>query len=269
VPDRSFIDRLAEVWRSTAEVCAELTDEEWELPTDCPGWSVKDHVAHLIGTESMLLGLPSPPPVPPGLPHVRNPIGEMNEAWVASLRDQSGPVVLAHFRDVTDRRLVELAEMDDAALEADTPSPIGVVPYARFMDVRVMDCWVHEQDIRRAVGRHGHLDGDAAEAAIRRLTSSFPLIVGKRVAPPDGTSVVLDITGPRRLALAVAVEGGRATPVDAPDTPTAAAMMELETFVRLVTGRCTGAEALEAGGVTLVGDVGIARALVENLSTMP
>ena len=29
----------------------ELSDTEWALPTECPGWDVKDQLSHLIGIE--------------------------------------------------------------------------------------------------------------------------------------------------------------------------------------------------------------------------
>ena len=48
--------RLEEAWNDVAELCDGLTDDQWITPTDCPGWSVFDNVAHMIGTERMLAG---------------------------------------------------------------------------------------------------------------------------------------------------------------------------------------------------------------------
>ena len=45
---------LKETWESLADVCEELSSTEWALPTECPGWDVKDQLSHLIGIE--LLG---------------------------------------------------------------------------------------------------------------------------------------------------------------------------------------------------------------------
>ena len=36
---------------------------QWDLATDCPGWTVKDQLSHLIGDRAMLLGEPPPPPL--------------------------------------------------------------------------------------------------------------------------------------------------------------------------------------------------------------
>ena len=42
-------------------------------------------------------------------------------------------------------------------------TPAGPDTYGRFMRVRIFDCWMHEQDIRRAVGRPGHVEGPAVD----------------------------------------------------------------------------------------------------------
>jgi uncharacterized protein (TIGR03083 family) len=268
VSDRSFIDQLDEVWSRIAQVGGELDVAEWDLPTDCPGWTVRDQVSHLIGTESMLLGRSSPPPAPGGLAYVKNPIGEFNEAWVQERRSWPPGQVLAEFDEVTRARLAALRAMSDDELAAVGPSPIGQVPYATFMDVRVMDCWVHEQDIRRAVGRPGGLTGPAADAAVRRLTSSLAFVVGKRVSPPDGTSVVVELTGPVARTIAVTVSEGRAVAGDAPAAPTVTIATDAETYTCLANGRWTGAEAVEQGRVSFAGDAALGRLVVDNLATM-
>ena len=59
-----LIALFEDVWGDIIAVCADLTDAQWERPTDCPGWTVQDNVAHMIGTERMLLGeQPDAPPV--------------------------------------------------------------------------------------------------------------------------------------------------------------------------------------------------------------
>jgi uncharacterized protein (TIGR03083 family) len=267
--DRDFIAQLDDVWQSISALCAQLTADEWDLPTDCPGWSVRDQLSHVIGTETMLLGRSGPPAAPGGLPHVLNPIGEVNEAWIEARRNVSGRDLLAEFAEVTTARLAALRAMTDAELEEPTASPIGMVPYALFMDVRIMDCWVHEQDIRRAVGRPGHFEVPAGATALRRFASSVGYVVGKRVAPPEGTTVVIDLSGPHAQTLAIAVQGGRAQPIDAPSTPTVRIAMDTETFGCLVAGRWAGNAAISDGRVKISGDGDLGAAIVSNLATIP
>ena len=102
------IDLLEETWRSVLDVGHQLGPDDWELPTDCPGWTVKDHVSHLIGTERFLEGLP-PADVDPGeRAYVKNFIGEANEREVEARRGTSGPAVLAELEDLVDQRLTTL-----------------------------------------------------------------------------------------------------------------------------------------------------------------
>ena len=55
------ISLLATCWSSIRELCAPLSPAEWDMATDCPGWSVRDNVSHLIAIERRLLGLPADP----------------------------------------------------------------------------------------------------------------------------------------------------------------------------------------------------------------
>ncbi len=55
-------------------------------------WRVRDVVAHVLGTELLLQGESAPPAEVSGLTHVRNPIGEMNEAWVQHLGALTPPI---------------------------------------------------------------------------------------------------------------------------------------------------------------------------------
>src|ERR1700722_6509699 len=101
---------LAETWQSLAEASFELSATEWALPTECPGWDVKDQLSHLIGIERSIMGDPVPAwDGPPG-EHVKNDFAAMNEAWIAVRRPFDGATVRAEFVDVTDARLGQLGE---------------------------------------------------------------------------------------------------------------------------------------------------------------
>ncbi|HVM65045.1 MAG TPA: maleylpyruvate isomerase family mycothiol-dependent enzyme [Acidimicrobiales bacterium] len=259
----TLIDNLAEVWSSLASLGDTLTAAEWAAPTECPGWTVKDQYAHMIGTESALLGEHGPEPVP--APHAKNPMGELNEGWVARWRPHAGPEVLAAFRDVTDRRLAALRAMTPEDWAASIPTPVGPGTYASFMEIRVFDCWVHEQDVRRAVGKPGHLDGPVAELAMARVTGSFGFVVGKRVGPPDGSSVEVALAAPLAHTMAVVMEGGRAQPSAPREGPTVRIRTDGETWLRLGTGRVDAS----AAEVAYDGDRSLGVAVVEQLTITP
>ncbi len=87
VPKDETIAALTDVWASIDALLAGLDDADWSRPTNLPGWDVKAVVAHVVGTESMLLGDPAPDvtSTTPSHPHVRNDIGRFNEAWVVAM----------------------------------------------------------------------------------------------------------------------------------------------------------------------------------------
>ena len=225
---------------------AGLTEEEWLAPTPCPGWSVAAQYAHIIGTESALLGLPAPEADPGAPQHVKNPVGGSNEVWVVALRDASRLDVLSRFAEVTGKRREALAEMGEEEFSAPSRTPIGDADYRRFMQLRVFDCWVHEQDVRDALGRPGHESGPVAEQTVDEIFRAIGFIVGKRAGAPDGSTLRIRLTGPVEREVLVAVRGGRAaavasSAVEPDDTVT----LSSPAFTRLACGRIDPQEVLD------------------------
>ena len=194
--DEPVVGILAEQWQATLALLGVLEAVEWDLPSECPGWTVRDVVSHMVGTERSLLGDPEPERSSPDPAHVRNPVGAGNEAWVAARRSSPGVEVAARVPGRDRPPPGRAARLALGALDETGASPVGVVPYREFMRVRVMDCWVHEQDIRVATGRPGHEDGPAARLSFDRLVSGLPFVVGKQAAAPDGSAVRFDVRGP-------------------------------------------------------------------------
>jgi len=170
-------------------------------------------------------------------PWIKNPPGATNEVQVDYRRSWPPQKVLDEFREVYAERL---KSFEGADLDAESWTPIGPGKVRDLLAIRVMDCWVHEQDIRRAVGKAGHLDGPLAEHAFARHSTALPFVVGKKVAPPEKTTVVFDVEG--LGAAAVEMRSPRAAAVEAPDEPTVRLAMDLETFNRLCCGRGENAE---------------------------
>ena len=168
-----------------AELGAGLTDEQWATPTCLPGWTVKDTLVHMGGTEAMLLGEPQPEVDVGHLTHVRNDIGKSGERWVESRRAGSGADDLAWFRDLTDRRLAALDAMTQADFDAPSWTPAGPdETYGRFMRIRHFDCFMHEHDMRDALGVADRADPRHVASAITEPATALGYIVGKRGACP-------------------------------------------------------------------------------------
>lgn len=260
------VELLAEEWASIEDLCGGLIDTEWDTPTDCPGWTVRDLVSHMIGTERMLAG-DSAPDAPSHVgAHVRNPIGEANEAWVDARRSVPGREVLAEFAEVTSSRLDQLRAMSPDDFDRVGFTPEGEGPYRTFMDIRLFDCWVHEQDIRRALDRPGHLDGPIAERSVGKIAAAAGYVVGKKAGAPEGATVVFEVHGPTAITVPVVVEGRARVLDEAPSDPTVALRLDTTTYVALGCGRWDAERALADGDVGVEGDEALGRHVLDNMA---
>lgn len=262
--------QLGEVWSSLADLGRGISDDEWTLQTPCPGWTVAAQYAHVIGTESSLLGR-SAPDVDTGSPaHVRNQIGAFNEVWVVSLASAGRAQVLDLFDEVTASRREALARMTDEEFSAPSWTPAGEADYRRFMQIRIFDCWVHEQDVRDAVGRPGHGSGPAAEQSVDEVVRAAGYVVGKLAGAPPGASVRFELTGPVRRDVAVSVVDGRARVVEEIDgEPTATLRLSSDAFLRLSCGRVAPSDVLDGaklGGIDISGDMQLGRQIAQHLA---
>lgn len=235
----TVIPALVAEWSAIEELLSSLRPEQWAAPTALPGWSVQDNVSHLIGTECALAGQ-SPPPCEVdvrALPHVHNDIGAANETWVLGLRGESPEQLLRRFREITAIRRRHLEGLSPAEFDAPSWTPAGQDTYGRFMRIRLFDCWMHEQDIRDALGVPGNDSGPCAEGALSEVVSALGYLVGKRAGAPDGSSVTVELTGPVHAVWHVAVDGRAALVDRLPGPATATLRLSSNLFSRLAGGR--------------------------------
>ena len=170
--------------------------------------------------------------------HVRNDLAAMNEPWVAARRPLPGAFVMAEFVAVTATRC-RAGEADRGRVGRRRREPVGEVPYAEFMEARVFDSWVHEQDVRRALDRPGGGEPGLGPLA-RSRAGAMPFVVGKQAACPDGTAVRFEVSVPgatprlhyRRRGRSRPARGRRGGPVGDP------CAVGLD-FIRLGCGRVT------------------------------
>lgn len=253
------------MWEDIERLVADVSDDAWAAATPLPGWCVRDVVAHIIGTESMLQGAPTPDADIAGLDHVRNPIGEMNERWIRSLSGLSTAEVLDRYRRITAERRAVLAAMGEDDWNAQGFTPAGQDSYGRFMRIRTFDCWMHEQDIRDGLSQPPSEDDLASPAAglsLDEMTASMGFVVGKKGGAPEGARVAIELTGRLSRVIRVAVNG-RAAVVDdfGGADPTAVIRLDGLEFTRLAGGRASASASIEYSG-----DAELGRRVVANLA---
>ncbi|MCY4194519.1 MAG: maleylpyruvate isomerase family mycothiol-dependent enzyme [bacterium] len=257
------IGLLESVWGSITQLGAGLSAQQWDTPTECPGWSVRDQVSHIVGLERMLAGeKPEPPVTEGGL----EGIAAFNEGQIAPRRSRPGAEVLAEMSDICARRLEMLREMPEEKWNEVGFTPIGDAPYRTFMEIRVFDCWSHEQDMRRALGIEGHLSGPVVQHCLDWHARNMGYVVGKKAGAPEASTVVFAIDGDADSPRGVAVVDGRATPSPPLDDPTVAVHTDVDTYNALCCGRTDPAKALADGLVTLAGDQELGERVVRALA---
>lgn len=252
-----------EQFAALTALCQEMTDDDFAQPSVLPGWRVTDVLAHCLGTEYMLLGEEPAVSEVGEAEHVRNEIARRNEQWVATMRDDSPEQMRDRLEDLRRRRTEIMHAQTQQDFDAESWTPLGAGTLGDFMRIRVYDLWLHELDIRDSIGRPGHEGGLAGDLAIAEVERAIGYMIGKRAAAPDGSRVLIELTGaiPRRYG--VVVEAGRAKQVEPPSDPTVTVRMSSTDFARLTGNRGDTeavAQRVEVGGDEALGNR-IARSL--------
>jgi uncharacterized protein (TIGR03083 family) len=180
-----------------AALLASLPAGDWARPTACPGWSVHDLAAHLLGVE---LGNVSVRRDRWGLgpgegEDLDTWLNRFNQQWVEAAQRIS-PVLLIELIDLTGRRFEEHLE----TLDLDAPGgPVqwatGSDPAPVWLDVarEYMERYVHQHQIREATG-HPPLGAEFTGPVLATAAHALPRALD-RVTRPPGTVVTFTAEG--------------------------------------------------------------------------
>jgi uncharacterized protein (TIGR03083 family) len=177
----------------------DLDPADWERSTVCPGWQVHDVVAHVLHD------------------YIRKLSGSRDSRAIAPEQGESLPVYLARAnQDFVDtaaswspRVLIDLIghlgpqldelwagqDMDRLGwtvswADPDRPAPV-------WLDVarEYTEYWVHQQQVRDAVGRPGADDQRLARPVTDTFLRAVPYTL-RELTPAPGTAVQIRVTGP-------------------------------------------------------------------------
>lgn len=269
-----LVDAWARTVRNVIDLGRTTRPGDADLPTDCPGWTVLDQVAHVAGAEAMVAGEPRPDVDVSGHAHVRHDFGALMESYVQARRGRSLEEVLDELEERLEERLRFHA--GDSGWEAETiPGPFGPTTWPQLLTFRSFDVWVHEQDLREALGRPGGLESAAASISMTSLFAALPRIVAKDAGVPPGNAVVVELTGPTtgRAGVRVEEQDGRARgiplftggPEEHPDVVATTLTMSTQVAGRLAGGRRDPADL----HVVVQGDEDVAARVLRALAITP
>lgn len=167
-----------------------LSDVEWQAPTVCTGWSVRDVAAHILGDD---FGLLSNMRDKDGRYHkvdsweaLVNLINEQNAVWVAATRRLSRRVLL----DLLQKTGAEVHELFLSIDPYQMGSPIGwagTEPDPMWLHIarEFTEYWTHHQHICEAVGRVSLKEEIYLRAVIATFVHALPRTFGSVSAPTN------------------------------------------------------------------------------------
>lgn len=255
------------VFDGTREAITGLAADAWDRPTGCPGWSVRDQLAHMIGVERLMLGDPAEPVEVPPLEHVVTDFDRAIESAVELRRGWPIDRLVSEFEAVVSRRLAALADLDVSQLTEPLDGPAGLrMKGSQMLRTRVFDLTCHEQDIRRAVGRPGDLVGPHVDIATEQVLRAWAkLLPGRVSAAAATTGSVMIVLGDRSVRLDLR---SGALDLTGSDTASTDAVVRLDAGALLALGGgrsdAPGAEDLD-----VTGDAAVVRALVAAATITP
>lgn len=213
-----------------ADVVDTLADHDWQRPTDCTEWTVRDLVGHMVGAMRSAAS-------------AREMVSQLREIKVRVKRDGGNET-----DTMTQVQIDRTAELTPAELATECralvrPAAVGrrriPAPLRRFVSIPVdhagaieswrlgylvdviltRDAWLHRIDLCRAIGAEPVLTPNHDGRIVADVVAEW--------ARRHGQPYTLDLTGPAG-GLYTSLGGGEAIEVDAVE------------FCRIVSGRAPG-----------------------------
>ena len=194
------VDLFPEVLEELLGLLSGLSAEDWDRPTACASWSVKDVALHLLGDDVGILSRQRDGHYSSGLSidgwdELVAFINDWNEEWVRATRRIS-PRLLVDLLKFTGVQVCDYFRSLDPYAIGGPVSWAGPDPAPVWLDLarEYTERWHHQQHIRDAVGRPGlrqpRLFAPVLGAFVRSLPHTF-----RETEAPDGTLVALTISG--------------------------------------------------------------------------
>lgn len=272
-PDPILVAGLfPEVLDSLIELLSGLSDEDWNKPTSCSQWSVKDVASHLLGGEIGILSRKRDEYLYAGSP-IKNweelvaLINRLNDAWVKATRRLS-PRLLCDLMRITGEQVCEYFKSLDPFAMGDPVDWAGAGPAPVWLDLarEYTERWHHQQQIRDAAGKPGLKEprffAPVLDAFVRALPHTYRNIQAK-----NATLVALTISGDSGGRWCLLRESDIWTLyVDASQSADAEVVIDQETAWRLFTRGISKDEAVIKA--TLIGERSLAMKALEMVSVI-
>ncbi len=154
------VNLFPEILDALLSLLGDLSADAWQRPTACPGWSVKDVALHLLGVEVGNLsrrrdGQAVAGPIT-SWEELVTFVNDFNEAWVQAARRMSPRLVIDVLQCTGLQMCAFFRSLSPYAI-GDSVSWVGPEPAPIWLDLarEYTERWVHQQQMRDAVGKPG------------------------------------------------------------------------------------------------------------------
>jgi uncharacterized protein (TIGR03083 family) len=231
IPDMSDIRHgewmalAEEEYRRLLALLADLGDGDWQRPTDCSEWDVRDLVAHLVGNAEMSASMREMRRQQKLGRRLRPGGPDIDGMTAVQVQERAGvpPEQLVHdLANVAVRAVRARSRIPGLVRAVPIPfgPPLGTRPLGYLMGcIYTRDVWMHRIDLARATGRPLRLTADHDGRIVADVVAEW--------AGTHGQPFTLTLTGPAGGTFARGT-GGEAITVDAIE------------FCRILSGRATG-----------------------------
>jgi uncharacterized protein (TIGR03083 family) len=192
-------DLFPETLDHLLRLLADLNDEEWQAPTICTGWSVKDVALHLLGVEIGNVSFRRDQHRLGGTieswDQLVDYINRWNREWVEVARRISAPLLIELLGFVGAQACQYFQSLDPFEI-GDSISWAGPEPQPVWLDIarEYTERWHHQQHIRDAVNRPGLKEPEVLRPVLQTFVWALPQAF-RQASPPDGASITLSISG--------------------------------------------------------------------------
>jgi uncharacterized protein (TIGR03083 family) len=220
-----WMTAATEEYRRLDALLAELSDEEWGLPTDCSEWDVREMVAHLVGAAeagASVRALVHQARLGRQLRPGADGVDGMNAVQVQERADADPASLRADLASIGARAVRRRSGLPAAlrALRVPFGPPLGTKPLGYLMDrIYTRDAWMHRIDIARATGRTLELTADHDGRIVADVVAEW--------ASTHGRPYRLRLTGPAGGSWSAGDEGEEHT-------------LDAVEFCRILSGRAAG-----------------------------
>jgi uncharacterized protein (TIGR03083 family) len=241
-----------------------LPPEAFDQPTACSRWVVSDLIAHLVmatgfQTSMMRRGLQGDTSPPEGLPvagALRAPtVTDLVHQLTMATKQQLGEQLLPAFNATYEEIDQFLARLDASDGDKLCYHPGALIPVSGFVDLRLMELYVHGWDMRSRLEPPAHLPPESWPV----LLDLLPQFLGYMVVPASQEAEVrryrFALTERVADARDLIVEGGTIRLEAAGQTRAQVTFAcDTETFLLLMWGRLALETVTADGQVSIVGD---------------